>query len=79
MLPGEIFLLVAAQRGAELKQGLLQLEKGKESVMIWILVVWVKIPYTLQQFHWNLELKAVCSFEILVTTYQTIRCQSRIP
>jgi hypothetical protein len=58
MLPGEIFLMVAAQRVAELKQGLLQLEKGKGRVMIWILVFWVKIPYTLQQFHWNLQLKA---------------------
>jgi hypothetical protein len=30
MLPGEIFLTVPAQRSAELKRGLMQIEKGKD-------------------------------------------------
>lgn len=37
-LAGFFFLMIAAWRGAELKQGLLQSGKGKEAMMIWILV-----------------------------------------
>jgi hypothetical protein len=47
MLPGEISLMAAAQRVAELQQGLMQLEERRECDE-WILVFGIKIPNELQ-------------------------------